>query len=236
MSGAPPIAFAAVNRPGRPGYTAGLQRHHLIPCSLPERRCFAPLFAALPPAEAGLDDFRRNGMLLPASEVAAVRMGLPLHRGPHRDYTAMVAERLGGIEAAWSARHAGEEALAALAAMPGVEAAVWLPARVAMGTRYFIDAAQAWLGGGAFPALGLTALVDASDGGVESHGLAFFVGRELQVAPWPGASGAAVAKLVVRAVHALTAGTTAPARLTGPDGEALSFAVEGDALKLRRID
>ena len=119
MSGAPPLAFAAVNRPGRPGYTAGLQRHHLIPCSLPERRCFAPLFAALPPAQAGLDDFRRNGMLLPASEVAAVRMGLPLHRGPHRDYTAMVAERLGGIEAAWSACHAGEEALAALAELQG---------------------------------------------------------------------------------------------------------------------
>jgi hypothetical protein len=64
---------------------------------------------------AGLADFRRNGMLLPASESAAVRMGLPLHRGPHRDYTAMVAERLGAIEAAWSARRSGEEALAALA-------------------------------------------------------------------------------------------------------------------------
>ena len=109
----PPLAFAAVNRPGRPGYVAGLQRHHLIPRSLPERRCFAALFSAVDPS--ALDDFRRNGMLLPASEAAAVRMGLPLHRGPHRDYTAMVAERLGGIEAAWSARHAGEEALAALA-------------------------------------------------------------------------------------------------------------------------
>ena len=215
MSGAPPLAFAAVNRPGRPGYIAGLQRHHLIPCSLPERRCFAPLFAALPPAEAGLDDFRRNGMLLPASEVAAVRMGLPHHRGPHRDYTAMVAERLGGIEAA-----------------------VWLPARVAMGRRYFIDAAQAWLGGGAFPALGLTALVDASDGGVESHGLAFVVGRELQVAPWPGASGADLAKLAVRAIHLVVTGgaTAAPGRLAGPDGEALQLAVEGDVLKLRRAD
>ena len=125
---------------------------------------------------------------------------------------------------------------AALATLPGVAGAVWLPARAAMGANYFAQVAGDWLGGGAFPVPGLVALGDASDGGVETHGLAFFVGRELQVAPWPGASGAAVAKLVVRAVHALTEGTTAPARLTGPDGEALSLAVEGDALKLRRID
>ena len=114
MTARPSLPFAAVNRPGAPGYVAGLQRHHLIPRSLPERRCFAALFDALR-HRAGLADFRRNGMLLPASEGAAVRMGLPLHRGPHRDYTAMVSERLGAIEAAWSARRSGEEALAALA-------------------------------------------------------------------------------------------------------------------------
>jgi len=73
------------------------------------------MFARIDPQRLGFDDFRRNGMLLPASEGAAVRMGLPLHRGPHRDYTAMVSERLGAIEAAWSARRSGEEALAALA-------------------------------------------------------------------------------------------------------------------------
>jgi len=30
-----------------------------------------------------------------------VRLGMPLHRGPHRDYNAMVIERVGGIEARW---------------------------------------------------------------------------------------------------------------------------------------
>lgn len=49
------------------------------------------------------DDFRRNGLLLPANDRAAVRIGLPLHRGPHRDYNAMVIERVGQIEAGWSA-------------------------------------------------------------------------------------------------------------------------------------
>lgn len=48
------------------------------------------------------DDFRHNGLLLPANDVAAVRIGLPLHRGPHRDYNAMVIERVGQIEGSWS--------------------------------------------------------------------------------------------------------------------------------------
>jgi len=52
----------------------------------------------------GFDDFRRNGMLLPATEDAASGVRLPLHRGPHRSYNAMVAERMGQIEAGWSAR------------------------------------------------------------------------------------------------------------------------------------
>lgn len=72
---------------------------------------------------AGLDDFRRNGMLLPATEGAAARMGLPLHRGPHRAYSEMVCQRLGEIETAWTtirqndADAAGHAALRDLAAL-----------------------------------------------------------------------------------------------------------------------
>ena len=95
------VPFHAVNRPHHPGYVDGLQRHHLIPRALPQQRCFVSLFAALG-NQAGLHDFRRNGMMLPAREAAALRMGLPLHRGPHRTYSEMVAERLGEIERDWS--------------------------------------------------------------------------------------------------------------------------------------
>lgn len=42
-------------------------------------------------------------MLLPANHGAAARIGLPLHRGPHRAYNALVIERVGQIEATWSA-------------------------------------------------------------------------------------------------------------------------------------
>ena len=31
-----------------------------------------------------------------------MRLGMPLHRGPHRNYNAMVIERVGQIESAWS--------------------------------------------------------------------------------------------------------------------------------------
>lgn len=75
------------------------------------------MLAALDPTRLGFDDFRRNGLLLPARASAARRLALPLHRGPHHAYNALVLERVGQIEARWAARcpshpdHAGEEAL-----------------------------------------------------------------------------------------------------------------------------
>lgn len=56
----------------------------------------------------GFDDFRSNGMLLPAREEAALRMALPLHRGPHRDYNDMVIERVGHIEGCWSRKRCSD--------------------------------------------------------------------------------------------------------------------------------
>ena len=79
-----------------------MQRHHLLPRQLLSRRCFGPLFEAIGCDRLGFDDFRLNGLLLPASGEAALRIGLPLHRGPHRAYNGMVAERVGQIEDAWS--------------------------------------------------------------------------------------------------------------------------------------
>lgn len=61
-----------------------------------------PLVETLGLKRIGFDDFRRNGLLLPATEHTAQILGLPLHRGPHRTYNAMVLERVGRIEARWS--------------------------------------------------------------------------------------------------------------------------------------
>ena len=117
----PPLSFGAVNRVGHVGYVAGLQRHHLLPRVLIGQRCFARLIEALG-ATAAFEDFRRNGMLLPATEGAAVRMGLPLHRGPHSAYSDMVRERLGGIEQGWALSRNGNGDAAGIAALRALAA------------------------------------------------------------------------------------------------------------------
>ena len=105
------IAFRAVNRRDRPGYDAGLQRHHLLPRQLLSTRCFGRMLSALGRERIGFDDFRANGMLLPARSEASVRLGLPLHRGPHRRYTEVVIERVGQVEGEWARlSHAQPEA------------------------------------------------------------------------------------------------------------------------------
>jgi hypothetical protein len=83
-----------------------MQRHHLLPRALLSARWFGALFDWIGPERLGFDDFRRNGLLLPCTEHAAIGMGLPLHRGPHGDYNAMVIERVGQIEGGWAERRA----------------------------------------------------------------------------------------------------------------------------------
>jgi hypothetical protein len=96
------IAFRSVNVPGSVAYDPSLQRHHLLPRQLLSQRCFGTMFARIGRAEVGFDDFRCNGLLLPATETASLRSGMPLHRGPHQRYNEVVIARVGQIEARWS--------------------------------------------------------------------------------------------------------------------------------------
>jgi hypothetical protein len=111
------IAFRSVNRRGAPGYDPSLQRHHLLPRQLLSRRCFALLFESLGRKRVGFDDFRANGLLLPANEEATVRTGMPLHRGPHRRYNEVVIARVGRIEADWAGRRLRDPEAAMAGAM-----------------------------------------------------------------------------------------------------------------------
>lgn len=71
------------------------------------------MFDGIGRCEVGFDDFRLNGLLLPATEEATLRSGMPLHRGPHRRYNEVVIERVGRIEERWSfARRQAPEAAA----------------------------------------------------------------------------------------------------------------------------
>lgn len=106
------IPFRAVNVRGSAQYDPSLQRHHLIPRQLLTMRSLAPFFDALGCERIGFDDFRRNGMLLPSCERTVARMFLPLHRGPHRDYNAMVADRIGRIERIWGRDRASRSVMA----------------------------------------------------------------------------------------------------------------------------
>ncbi|MCR9179685.1 MAG: AHH domain-containing protein [Erythrobacteraceae bacterium] len=96
------IAFRSVNRRGTPGCDPSLQRHHLLPRQLLSRRCFGTMFAAIGRDRVGFDDFRANGLLLPANEQATIRTGMPLHRGPHQRYNEVVIARVGRIEERWA--------------------------------------------------------------------------------------------------------------------------------------
>ncbi|PEQ11082.1 hypothetical protein B2G71_18765 [Novosphingobium sp. PC22D] len=96
------MLFRDVNRRGDPDYDPGLQRHHILPRQIAGRACFGTMFDDIGRQSVGFDDFRCNGLLLPCDEPAAVRFGLPLHRGPHWNYNALVAERVGRIESDWS--------------------------------------------------------------------------------------------------------------------------------------
>jgi len=114
-----------VNRQGQPGHDPGLQRHHLLPCQLVAAPALRGLVEDVGLKRIGFDDFRRNGLLLPASEDAVRLLALPLHRGPHRGYNAMVLERVGRIEAHWAvqrrrwAEAAREEALFRIGLLQG---------------------------------------------------------------------------------------------------------------------
>ena len=98
----PRLPFRSVNRIGQPGYQPGMQRHHLLPRQLLSQQCFGRLFDAVGLEYLAIDDFRRNGLLLPANDPAALRTRLPLHRGPHRSYNGMVVDRVGQIEGDWA--------------------------------------------------------------------------------------------------------------------------------------
>jgi hypothetical protein len=76
---------------------AEFQSHHLLPVGVFGHSLFNDAFHRL--RTDGFDPryFHRNGLLLPATENAALRSRLPMHRGPHRQYNELVADRVSNI-------------------------------------------------------------------------------------------------------------------------------------------
>lgn len=115
------ISFRSVNSRASPGHDPDLHRHHILPLQILNLPSFQPMLLGLGHGRDRFDDFRTNGLLLPANDDAAIRHCLPLHRGPHHRYNALVIERVGQIERGWSRTQARspvaalEEALERLA-------------------------------------------------------------------------------------------------------------------------
>ncbi|PNU05155.1 hypothetical protein A8V01_04375 [Novosphingobium guangzhouense] len=79
----------------------------------------------------------------------------------------------------------------------------WGPAQTRMEPAYFCRSVLNWLGGGPFPALGLTGLVRAEDGSVTSRGLTHFMGQEIQLQGLRGESAADSVKIAMRVIDQL---------------------------------
>jgi hypothetical protein len=104
-----------------------------------------------------------------------------------------------------------------------LQAVYWQPSGSAIGRRFFESVITAWLEGGAFPALGLTAFDEVADGALQSVGLAFWIGQELRIEPPLTADKVAATRLGVRLVNQLVivGGLDESERIIAPDGTRL---------------
>ncbi|MDT0575075.1 AHH domain-containing protein [Croceicoccus sp. F390] len=93
-----------MNCRNRGGFKPGWQKHHLLPRQLQKLKNLRPFWMVMKAQGVGFEDFTTNGVLLPGTESHAAEQKLPLHRGPHRHYTDVVAERVAVIEKNWSQR------------------------------------------------------------------------------------------------------------------------------------
>jgi len=173
-------------------------------------------FTGLAPRPAHPVGQFRHRFDLPESFEAGEYQALALQPGPH----------LAGGETMLPVVRSQAWLAARLCALPGVAAVGWAPAHSLSSVEHFTSSVRRWLEGGVFPALGLTALAEASDGGLHSEGLAFFTGQELRIEPELAGDKAAAARLALRLINDLVAQgrLDQPERIVGPGGEPLKIA------------
>lgn len=174
----------------------------------------APGTSAAPVTGAHLFD-------LPEGFDAASCEGVTLSPGPHLVSGGPMVPVLRCL--AWLA--------AELTGLEGLVAVAWRPARTICGPDYFRDAVTRWIAGGAFPGLGLTALVPQPDGALQSEGLSLFTGQELKLEPDPATDQQQAARVALRLLHWLVENgrVEQTVSLTGPSGETLLLEPDAEA-------
>jgi len=119
---------------------------------------------------------------------------------------------------------------ALLADLEGAQAVCWHSARTYNSPSHFRTSVLRWIEGGAFPALGLTALVQNADGGLASEGLALFTGQEIHLVPELAPDRQEGGKLAVRLVDWLVENGRLDFvdQIAGPSGESLVLEPQPD--------
>lgn len=110
-----------------------------------------------------------------------------------------------------------------LSRIEGVRAVAWHSSRCWCEPRLYRAEMERWTQGGVFPALMLTSLVMAPDGGMQSEGLALITGQELRLEPEMVGDPTEASKLAVRLVdHLVELGKVGSREIiAGPDGAPL---------------
>lgn len=123
----------------------------------------------------------------------------------------------------------------ALLDLPGATGVAWGVAQTLMSAEHFRRIIPSWLTGGAFPALGLTALSRDASGAVRSSGLSFFTGLELCIDPLLAKQPGLAGKIAVRLIHSLVGGwkVVEPVEVEGPEGDILGVFPEENGKLLR---
>ena len=116
-----------------------------------------------------------------------------------------------------------------------LSAIFWGPARSMIGRQYFLRVTRAWLDGGPFPALGLTAFKPTIDDGLQSEGLAYFTGQELRIEPELAHDKVEATRLAARLVNQLVplGRLDGPEIVTAPDGRTLCLAPSANGRYVR---
>jgi hypothetical protein len=119
--------------------------------------------------------------------------------------------------------------------LSGLQAVAWPAAGTLIGPDFFVSSMTAWVSGGAFPALGLTAFAADPEHGLRSEGLAFFTGQELELEPALAEDRTAGVRLGIRLVNHLVGQgrVTEIEAIMGPEGERLTLDPDAAAHLIR---
>lgn len=230
------LLFATGKRPDRAALHAFARRQPAVMIGHDPLPDDAPHAEALWPGQLQWIELLRSGLTFDCSGLApgpaapfpdvTLRFDLP-EMPAARDYDVMVLRAGPHVAAGGNSMPLMRELLALgcdlVRQFDDLAAVAWGPSGTVIGRRFFESVTSAWLDGGPFPALGLTAFAEMPDGALESAGLAFWIGRELRIEPPLAADRIAATRLGIRLVNhlVLIGGLEADDRIVAPDGSRL---------------